>query len=137
MNPQKQLQETPRPRGDRIAASELERRIQDVVRLVEEGCPRSEILAHCERQYGASRSTADRYIEKANEYFKEVYKPQLKRSAEIAKRRYETIFHRAMKKEYYRVALGAQTQLSRIQGLCDDDLMARIRVESTRPGGSF
>jgi hypothetical protein len=115
----------------------LERRIQDVVRLVEEGCPRSEILAHCEKEFGASRSTTDRYIEKAHEYFKEAYRPQLKRSAEIAKRRLETIFHRAMKKEFYRVALGAQTQLGRIQGVCDDNLMARIRVESTMPRGSF
>ena len=128
---------TTRPRGDRISASALEHRIHIVMQLVEEGCARNEIIAHYHKEYGVSRSTTDRYIESAYDYFKDAYRPQLKRSAEIAKRRFETIFCRAMKKEYYRVALSAQSQLSRIQGLFDNSLIARIRVESTSPRGSF
>jgi hypothetical protein len=137
MNPPDQLQEIPRPRGNRISDSELERRVQDVVRLVEEGCPRSEILAHCEKEYGASRSTTDRYIEKAHEYFKEAYKPHLQRSAEIARRRLETIFNKSMHKEQFRTALMAQTQLSRIQGLHDNLIMARIRTAKTNQNLDF
>lgn len=137
MDHQKKTPESPRPRGDRISATELERRVFEVVRLIEEGLPRHEIIAHCAESFGVSRSTADRYIESAHDHFKEAYRPQLRRSAEIAKRRLETIFNRAMSKEHYRTALGAQTQLSRIQGLCDNDLMTRIRVESTAPGGTF
>ena len=73
----------------------------------------------------------DRYIESANEHFKETYKPHLQRSAEIAKRRLEAIFQKSMKKEDYRMALAAQSQLNKIQGLCDNLIMARIRMEKT------
>ena len=124
-------------RGDRTPKLELESRVLKVVSMIEEGRSRTEILTTCITDYGVSRSTADRYIETANDQFKEAYKPQLKRSAEIAKRRLESIFQKSMLKEQFRTALLAQTQLNKIQGLCDDDLMARIRVESTSPGGIF
>ena len=124
-------------RGDRTPKLELESRVLKVVSMIEEGRSRTEILTTCITDYGVSRSTADRYIETANDQFKEAYKPQLKRSAEIAKRRLESIFQKSMLKEQFRTALLAQTQLNKIQGLCDDDLMAGIRVESTSPGGIF
>ena len=128
---------SPRVRGDRIPKLELEARILKVVSMIEEGRSRTEILTTCINDYGVSRSTADRYIESANDQFKEAYKPQLKQSAEIARRRLESIFQRSMLKEQYRTALLAQSQLNKIQGLCDNDLMSRIRVASTAPGGNF
>ena len=116
-----------RPRGDRTPKAELEVRVLKVVALIEEGNSRSEILLHCVTEYGVSRSTADRYIEEAYDHFKESYKPQMQRSAEIAKRRLETIFRESMKKEQFRTALYAQSQLNKIQGLDDNLLMAGLR----------
>ena len=75
----------------------------------------------------------DRYIDSANDHFKESYKPQMQRSAEIAKRRIEAIFEKSMKKQDYRMALAAQSQLNKIQGLCDNLVMARIRMDKTNP----
>jgi hypothetical protein len=109
----------------------LELRVLKVVSMVEEGVSRPEILLHCITEYGVSRSTADRYIEEAYEHFKNAYQPHMQRSAEIARRRLETIYQKAMKKEDYRTALIAQSQLNKIQGLNDNLLMARIRMEKT------
>lgn len=120
-----------RPRGDRIPKIELEARILKVVSMIEEGHSRTDVLLSCITEYGVSRSTADRYIESANEHFKETYKPHLQRSAEIAKRRLESIFQKSMSKEHFRTALLAQTQLNKIQGLNDNLLMAKIRMEKT------
>jgi len=130
-----QQQSTPtqeRPRGDRIPKVELESRILKVVSMIEEGRSRTEMLLSCVNDYGVSRSTADRYIESANEHFKETYRPHLQRSAEIAKRRLESIFQKSMSKEQFRTALLAQTQLNKIQGLTDNLMMARIRMEKTK-----
>jgi|GEM_PF-2567300 len=124
------VQET-RPRGDRTPKAELEIRILKVVSMVEEGVSRPEILLHCITEYGVSRSTADRYIEEAYEHFKNAYQPHMQRSAEIARRRLETIYQRAMKKEDYRTALIAQSQLNKIQGLNDNILMAGLRRSDT------
>jgi len=124
------VQET-RPRGDRTPKAELELRILKVVSMVEEGVSRPEILLHCITEYGVSRSTADRYIEEAYEHFKIAYQPHMQRSAEIARRRLETIYQRAMKKEDYRTALMAQSQLNKIQGLNDNILMAGLRRSDT------
>jgi transposase len=109
----------------------LELRVLRVVSMVEEGVSRPEILLHCITEYGVSRSTADRYIEEAYEHFKNAYQPHMQRSAEIARRRLETIYQKAMKKEDYRTALIAQSQLNKIQGLNDNILMAGLRRSDT------
>jgi len=124
-------QSIPKVRGDRTPKVELEARVLRVISMIEEGRSRSEILLACTSDYGVSRSTADRYIESANEHFKESYKPQMQRSAEIARRRLEAIFHKSMSKEQFRTALMAQTQLNKIQGLNDNILMAGIRRGDT------
>lgn len=123
--------EEPKTRGDKTPKHELESRILKVVSMIEEGQSRAAIVEQCCAEYSVSRSTVDRYIESANEHFKETYKPHLQRSAEIAKRRLEAIFQKSMKKEDYRMALAAQSQLNKIQGLCDNLIMARIRMEKT------
>lgn len=123
--------EDSRPRGDRTSKADLELRVLKVVSMIEEGRSRTEILTSCINNYGVSRSTADRYIESANDQFKEAYKPHLQRSAEIAKRRLESIFQRSMLKEQFRTALLAQSQLNKIQGLCDERLMAGLRRSDT------
>jgi transposase len=120
-----------RPRGDRTSKADLELRVLAVVSMIEEGRSRSEILLHCANEYGVSRSTGDRYIEEAYEHFKESYKPHMQRSAEISKRRLEAIYQKSMKKEDYRTALMALAQLNRIQGLCDERLMAGLRRSDT------
>ena len=127
----------PRTRGDRTPKTDLQARILMVVAMVEEGRPRAQILEECAAAYGVSSSTADRYIEEANEHFKSTYKPQMQRSAEIAKRRLETIYCRAMKKEDFKTALAAQAQLNKIQGLCDERLMAGLRREDTNQNRSY
>ena len=126
-----------RPRGNRISKAELETRILKVVSMIEEGSSRTEILTACSSEYGVGRSTADRYIDSANQQLKEAYKPHVQRSAEIAKRRLEAIYRRAMTKEQLRTALLAQTQLNKIQGLCDNLMMSRLRMETTNQKYDF
>ena len=120
-----------RPRGDRTSKADLELRVLKVVSMIEEGISRSEILLHCATEFGVSRSTGDRYIEEAYEHFKESYKPHMQRSAEISKRRLEAIYQKSMKREDYRTALLALTQLNKIQGLNDNLLMAGLRRSDT------
>ena len=120
-----------RPRGNRTPDAEMDRRISNVASMIVDGLSRSEILLQCATEYGVSRSTGDRYIEEAYEHFKENYKPHMQRSAEIAKRRHESIFQKSMKKEDYRTALMALTQLNKIQGLTDNVLMAGLRRSDT------
>jgi len=129
-------QET-RPRGNRTPDAEVELRILCVASMIVEGRSRSDILLQCATDYGVSRSTSDRYIEEAYDHFKESYKPQMQRSAEIARRRLETIFQKAMKKEDHRTALMAQMQINKIQGLNDNLLMAGIRRGDTNERKSY
>ena len=129
--------EESRPRGNKTPKADLELRVLQIVSMIEEGVSRSAILLHCATQYGVSRSTADRYIEEAYDHFKESYKPQMQRSAEIARRRLETIFQKAMKKEDHRTALMAQMQINKIQGLNDNLLMAGIRRGDTNERKSY
>ena len=132
MNSENQPEES-KTRGDKIPKHELDKRIFKVVSMIEEGQSRSSIIEQCCAEYSVSRSTVDRYIDSANDHFKESYKPQMQRSAEIAKRRIEAIFEKSMKKQDYRMALAAQSQLNKIQGLCDNLVMARIRMDKTNP----
>jgi len=121
-------QET-RPRGNRTPDAEVELRILCVASMIVEGRSRSDILLQCATDYGVSRSTSDRYIEEAHEHLRAAYKPQIRRSAEIAKQRLETIYFKAMERGDLRTALAAQNQLSRMQGLWNDYLMKRHRFE--------
>jgi transposase len=130
-------QSIPRVRGDRTPKVELEARVLRVISMIEEGRSRSEILLSCITDYGVSRSTADRYIESANEHFKEAYRPHMQRSAEIAKRRLESIFQKSMSKDQFRTALLAQSQLNKIQGLWDERLMAGLRRNDTNQRHSY
>ena len=130
MSPIPELLE-PRTRGDKTPKIDLQARILKVATMLEEAVPRYMIIDTCMAEYGVSRSTVDRYIDEAHQQFKETYRPQMQRSAEIAKRRLETIYYRAMKKEDLRTALAAQAQLSKIQGLCDNLLMVGLRRSDT------
>ena len=121
----------PRTRVDKTPKIDLQARILKVGTMLEEAMPRHMIIEACTAEYSVSRSTVDRYIEEAHRQFKETYTPQMQRSAEIAKRRLETIYYRAMKKEDFRTALAAQAQLNKIQGLCDERLMAGLRRSDT------
>ena len=127
----------PRPRGDKTSKADLQARILKVANMLEEATPRNLIIEECMAEYGVSRSTADRYIEDAYESFKQSYKPHMQRSAEIARRRLEAIYHRAMKKEDFKTALAAQSQLNKIQGLNDNILMAGLRRSDTNSKKSY
>jgi hypothetical protein len=126
-----------RTRGDKIPKVDLQARILRVATMLEEAAPRHMIIEECTTEYGVSRSTVDRYIDEAHQQFKETYRPQMQRSAEIAKRRLETIFYRAMKKEDFKTALAAQALLNKIQGLCDNMLMAGLRRSDTNSRKSY
>lgn len=128
MNSENQPEES-KTRGDKIPKHELDKRIFKVVSMIEEGQSRSSIIEQCCAEYSVSRSTVDRYIESANDHFRETFKPQIRRFAEIAKRRLETIYFKAMEKEDLKTALAALTQLSRMQGLWNDYIMRRHRYE--------
>lgn len=119
--------EEPKTRGDKTPKHELESRILKVVSMIEEGQSRAAIIEQCCAEYSVSRSTVDRYIESANENLRAYYEPQVRRSAEIAKRRFEAIYLKAMEKGDLRTALAAQSQLSRMQGLVNDFIMKRHR----------
>jgi hypothetical protein len=105
-----------RPRGDRIPQIELEERVHKVILMIEEGLSRTEIHLACIAEYGVSRNTVDRYIEKAHAHFQETFKPQIQRAAEIACRRFEKIYNTAMKKNDLRSAIMAQTNLCKLEG---------------------
>ncbi len=106
-----------RPRGDKVGDAELTRRIAMVSGLLLDGHPRRHVVTSCDREFGVSLKTAERYIAAATEDIAASYKPVL--AAETAKlmHQFQTLARLSIEVGNFATANAVYGQIVKMLGL--------------------
>ena len=97
--------------------AELNRRINEVAKMLADGASRPEILEHASKKWNIGRASTDNLIRRANAIFEQ--ESTFIRETEFGKalRRLNTLYAKAMKVQDFRVALAVQREIHNLLAL--------------------
>jgi len=97
--------------------TEVEQRINELTKMLLNGCNREDILLHCSDNWGIGERQSDNYILRAKDKIELSARQKIEYNYGKSERRFEDLYKKCYDKGDYKTAAMINKELSTLQGL--------------------